>query len=173
MSLYDPNLKTRIDNSNCFELQSEFDLADANSDSNRARTGVGNLLLMSYIYSKMKEKNCYENPQKEVTSKNKYSEADNDFKQLESENDILGEWKGGDDLISFYVVKENKYMSFNGGVGMDLSISLTGQGYIASSYIGKTLTFQVIILIDDSKTKLKTKRLDGGYNMIYTKQIDN
>ena len=110
-SLYDPSLKGRIDNSDCNELQSEFDAAEANSDRNRARTGKGNYLLMDYIDSKMKEKNCYSvqpEPDK-IYSKNKVYDSKIDFKQLDSENDILGSWKGSDDLIQIKFLKMSKF----------------------------------------------------------------
>jgi hypothetical protein len=58
-SNYDSNLKSIIDNSDCEGLKLQFDNAEANSDNQRARTGAGNSLLMSYIDSKMQEKNCY------------------------------------------------------------------------------------------------------------------
>ena len=58
-SNYDNSLKSRIDNSNCQQLQEEFNIADANSDSQRARTGKGNALLMSYIDGVMQSKECY------------------------------------------------------------------------------------------------------------------
>ena len=56
---YDPNLKSKIDNLNCVDLQKEFNTAEANSDRQRARTGTGNSLLMFYIDDKMREKKCY------------------------------------------------------------------------------------------------------------------
>ena len=56
---YDPALKQRIDKSNCSQLQDEFNTAEANSDRQRARTGSGNLNLMSYIDDRMREKGCY------------------------------------------------------------------------------------------------------------------
>ena len=59
LSNYDSNLKSIIDNSDCEGLKLQFDNAEANSDNQRARTGAGNSLLMSYIDSKMQEKNCY------------------------------------------------------------------------------------------------------------------
>lgn len=58
-SNYDPSLKSTIDNSDCDGLKLQFDNAEANSAQQRARTGTGNALLMSYIDSKMQEKNCY------------------------------------------------------------------------------------------------------------------
>ena len=58
-SNYDSGLKSRIDNSNCEQLQQEFNTADANSDIQRARTGIGNYLLMGYIDSIMQSKGCY------------------------------------------------------------------------------------------------------------------
>ena len=58
-SNYDSSLKSRIDYSDCDGLQLQFDNAEANSAQQRARTGTGNALLMSYIDSKMQEKNCY------------------------------------------------------------------------------------------------------------------
>ena len=54
---YDPNLKSKIDNLNCADLQKEFNTAEANSDMQRARTGTGNYKLMGYIDSKMQKKN--------------------------------------------------------------------------------------------------------------------
>jgi hypothetical protein len=58
-SNYDSNLKSIIDNSDCDGLILQFDNAEVNSAQQRARTGTGNALLMSYIDSKMQEKNCY------------------------------------------------------------------------------------------------------------------
>lgn len=56
---YDPNLKSRIDASDCSELQIEFNNAADNSDRQRARTGTGNLDLMNYIEAKMQSKGCH------------------------------------------------------------------------------------------------------------------
>ena len=56
---YDPSLKQRIDKSNCSQLQEEFNTAEANSDKQRARTGSGNLNLMTYIDNRMKAKGCH------------------------------------------------------------------------------------------------------------------
>ena len=56
---YDSQLKSRIDKSTCIELQEEFNIAEKNSSSQRARTGQGNLELMSYIDKLMKSKGCY------------------------------------------------------------------------------------------------------------------
>jgi hypothetical protein len=58
-SLYTPELKGRILNSNCTELQKEFDIAADNSDRQRARTGSGNLELMNFIDARLKAKGCY------------------------------------------------------------------------------------------------------------------
>lgn len=58
-SLYTPELKQRILNSNCTELQKEFETAANNSDRQRARTGSGNLKLMNYIDERLKAKGCY------------------------------------------------------------------------------------------------------------------
>ena len=58
-SLYTPELKGRILNSNCQELQMEFDTAADNSDMQRARTGIGNLKLMNYIDYRMQSIGCY------------------------------------------------------------------------------------------------------------------
>lgn len=56
---YSPDLKRRIDNAGCNDLQKEFNTAESNSDGQRARTGEGNSLLMGYIDGKMREKGCY------------------------------------------------------------------------------------------------------------------
>jgi hypothetical protein len=58
-SNYTPELKERILNSDCSELQREFDTAADNSDRQRARTGEGNLDLMNYIDERLKMKGCY------------------------------------------------------------------------------------------------------------------
>ena len=58
-SLYTPELKGRILNSNCAELQKEFDIAADNSDMQRARTGSGNLRLMYFIDKRLRSKGCY------------------------------------------------------------------------------------------------------------------
>ena len=58
-SKYSSSLKAIINSSNCDELQYHFNIAEANSDNQRARTGTGTANLMSYIDSKMQEKNCY------------------------------------------------------------------------------------------------------------------
>ena len=58
-SKYEYGLKSRIDNSNCNELQKEFNNAADNSDIQRARTGEGNSLLMGYIDEKLRAKGCY------------------------------------------------------------------------------------------------------------------
>lgn len=55
---YDPSLKARIDSSNCYDLQKEFNNAADNSDRQRARTGVGNLDLMEYIQNRLQKKGC-------------------------------------------------------------------------------------------------------------------
>ena len=55
---YDPNLKSRIDSSNCYGLQKEFNNAADNSDRQRARTGYGNLDLMEYIENVRQKKGC-------------------------------------------------------------------------------------------------------------------
>ena len=56
---YPPNLKFTIDGSDCEGLQLLLNYAEANSAGQREITGEGNALLMSYIDSKMQEKNCY------------------------------------------------------------------------------------------------------------------
>ena len=58
-SKYSSSLKAIINSSNCDELHYHFNIAEANSDNQRARTGTGTANLMSYIDSKMQEKNCY------------------------------------------------------------------------------------------------------------------
>ena len=58
-SNYTPELKERILNSDCSELQREFDTAADNSDRQRARTGEGNLDLMNYIDERLRMKGCY------------------------------------------------------------------------------------------------------------------
>ncbi len=60
---YDKTVKERIDlmtnKLDCTGLQNEFNLAEQNSDNQRARVGEGNLNLMNYIDFKMKKCNCY------------------------------------------------------------------------------------------------------------------
>ena len=56
---YDPDLKQRIDKSDCNKLQVEFNTAQSNSDRQRARTGEGNLNLIEYIDQRMQQKGCY------------------------------------------------------------------------------------------------------------------
>ena len=50
---YDPSVKTNIDSleaaKDCAGLQSQFDIADANSDATMSRTGHSNANLMIYI----------------------------------------------------------------------------------------------------------------------------
>lgn len=58
-SRYDSSLKSRIDNLDCTGLQKEFNMAEANSDRQRDRTGSGNSDLMTYIDAKIQEKSCY------------------------------------------------------------------------------------------------------------------
>ena len=58
-SRYDSSLKSRIDNLDCKGLQKEFNMAEANSDRQRDRTGSGNSDLMTYIDAKIQEKSCY------------------------------------------------------------------------------------------------------------------
>lgn len=58
-SNYTPELKQRILDANCAELQREFDNAADNSDRQRARTGEGNLDLMNYIDDRLRLKGCY------------------------------------------------------------------------------------------------------------------
>lgn len=58
-NLYTPELKGRILNSDCAELQKEFDIAADNSDRQRERTGSGNLKLMNFIDARLKAKGCY------------------------------------------------------------------------------------------------------------------
>ena len=58
-SRYDSSLKSRIDSLDCTGLQKEFNMAEANSDRQRDRTGSGNMNLMTYIDAKMQEKSCY------------------------------------------------------------------------------------------------------------------
>ena len=56
---YDSTLKERIDSANCLQLQEQFNIAEANSDSQMARTGSNNADLMGYIDDRMQKKNCY------------------------------------------------------------------------------------------------------------------
>jgi hypothetical protein len=60
---YASSVKTRIDSmaavGDCTGLQAEFDLADANDDAQRARTGDGNADLMGYIDEKLAGAGCY------------------------------------------------------------------------------------------------------------------
>jgi len=60
---YSPDVRSRIDRlasqGDCAGLQEEFDLADANDDAQRSRTGDGNADLMGYIDSKLDESGCY------------------------------------------------------------------------------------------------------------------
>jgi len=60
---YDGSVKTRIDEmdaaNDCVGLQSEFDIAYANDDAARERTGTGNAMLMSYIDEALQESGCY------------------------------------------------------------------------------------------------------------------
>jgi hypothetical protein len=58
-SLYTPELKGRILNSDCTELQKEFNIAADNSDRQRKRTGSGNVELMNFIDARLKAKGCY------------------------------------------------------------------------------------------------------------------
>ena len=58
-SRYDSSLKSRIDKLDCTGLRKEFDMAEANSDRQRDRTGSDNKNLMTYIDAKMQEKSCY------------------------------------------------------------------------------------------------------------------
>ena len=56
---YDSTLKERIDSANCQQLQEQFNIAEANSDSQMARTGSNNAVLMGYIDDRMQMKKCY------------------------------------------------------------------------------------------------------------------
>ena len=60
---YAPELRPRIDglarSRDCSGLQAEFDVADANNDSTRARTGHSNAELMKYIDGQMRSAGCY------------------------------------------------------------------------------------------------------------------
>jgi len=60
---YDASVKTRIDEltevGDCAALQAEFDVADANDDTTRARTGHGNAELMTYIDEALRLAGCY------------------------------------------------------------------------------------------------------------------
>ena len=62
-SKYDSSVKSRIDNlaaaGDCAGLQAEFDIADANDDATRDRTGSGTADLMGYIDDKMRAAACY------------------------------------------------------------------------------------------------------------------
>ena len=58
-SKYHSSLKAVIDSNDCDKLQNNFNIAESNSDNQRARTGVDNYLLMEYIDNKMIEKSCY------------------------------------------------------------------------------------------------------------------
>ena len=56
-------MKVRIDEYisavDCAALQSEFDLADANSDATLNRTGHSNVALMTYIDDGMRSIGCF------------------------------------------------------------------------------------------------------------------
>jgi hypothetical protein len=63
-SNYAPEVRDRIGalaaSGDCAGLQAEFDAADANDATQRARTGDGNADLMGYIDAKMQNAGCYE-----------------------------------------------------------------------------------------------------------------
>ena len=60
---YSADLQSRIDaaaaSRDCDALQEEFDVADANDDATRARTGHGNAELMTYIDAALRTAGCY------------------------------------------------------------------------------------------------------------------
>ena len=56
---YDSTLKQRIDSANCQQRQEQFNIAEANSDRQMARTGSNNATLMGYIDNRMQMKKCY------------------------------------------------------------------------------------------------------------------
>jgi len=62
-SNYHPEVQERIDHlaleRDCQALQSEFDLADRNSDAQLNRTGRGNVDLMAYIEDKLTSAGCH------------------------------------------------------------------------------------------------------------------
>lgn len=59
---YAPSLKADIDAlasaGDCSQLQSEFNVADANNDATKARTGHNNAQLMGYIDAKLRSLGC-------------------------------------------------------------------------------------------------------------------
>ena len=63
-SNFHPSVKQRIDRmvaeQDCRGLQHEFDTANRNDDSQRARTGRGNGALMAYIDDKLRKSWCYD-----------------------------------------------------------------------------------------------------------------
>ena len=62
-SKYHPSVRQRINlmagENDCRGLQRQFDTAYENSDTQRARTGTSNSLLMGYILGKLESSRCY------------------------------------------------------------------------------------------------------------------
>ncbi len=60
---YSPEVKDRVEmlifNKDCKKLQEEFETADNNSNSQRARTGHGNTDLMDFLDEQMRELDCF------------------------------------------------------------------------------------------------------------------
>jgi hypothetical protein len=56
---YQDDLKEKIDNANCVDLQWEFEKASATSDAQRSIVGTDNSYLMDYMDQVLKEKGCY------------------------------------------------------------------------------------------------------------------